>query len=110
MDRKFDRFKIKKGDKVHIITGKNAGKEGKVLRIRPKKNFVYVEGVNMVKRHTKQKSQTQPAAIIEKEGPMDISNVMIICASCNKPTRVRYKMLDDGEKVRLCKKCDNVIA
>jgi len=110
MDRKFSKFKIKKGDKVHIITGKNAGKEGKVLRIRTKRNFVYVEGINMVKRHTKQKSQTQPSAIIEKEGPIDISNVMLVCSSCNKPARVRYEISNDGKKVRICKKCDNVIA
>ncbi len=110
MDRKFGKFKIKKGDKVHIISGKNTGKEGKVLRIRPKKNFVYVEGINMLKRHTKQKSQKQPAAIIEKEGPMDVSNVMLVCNSCNKPTRVRSEILNDGKKVRLCKKCENIIA
>ncbi|MBG0777211.1 MAG: 50S ribosomal protein L24 [Desulfovibrionaceae bacterium] len=102
--------KIHKDDKVMITTGKDKGKIGKVLRILSKKGRVLVEKVNMVKRHTKGNPYAQqPGGIIEKEAPVHLSNVMIVCDACAKPTRVGYRTTEDGKKVRFCKKCNEII-
>ncbi len=98
-------LKVKKNDKVKILHGKDRGKIGKVLRIEPRKNFVFVEGMNIVKVHERQKKQNQPGGIISKEGPINISNVAVVCPSCNKPARVGFEIKDTGDKVRICKKC-----
>lgn len=102
--------RIKKGDTVLVIAGKDKGEQGEVLRVLPKTNRVIVNGVNQVKRHQKARpgpgGQTIPAQIIEKDAPLDLSNVMIVCTKCNKPTRVGYRVRDDGFKTRTCKKCD----
>ncbi len=98
-------LKVKKNDKVKILQGKDKGKVGKVLRIDPKKNFVFVEGMNIVKVHTRQKKQNQPGGIISKEGPINISNVAVVCPNCNKPARVGFEVKQSGDKVRVCKKC-----
>ncbi len=98
-------LKVKENDKAKILKGKDRGKIGKVLRIEPFKNFVYVEGVNIIKVHTRQKKQGQPGGIISKEGPVNISNVAVVCPNCNQATRVGFAIKDDGEKVRVCKKC-----
>ncbi len=101
--------KLKKGDKVKILIGKDAGKEGKLLRVLPQKERIVVEGINMLKRHTKQRKQTQPGGIIEKEGPIHLSNVMLVCPSCNKVTRTGMEVLESGDKVRVCRKCGQSI-
>jgi large subunit ribosomal protein L24 len=98
-------LKIKKNDKVKILQGKDSGKTGKVLRVEPTKEFVYVEGVNIVKVHTRSKKQGQAGGIISKEGPVHISNVEVVCPSCSKPARMGFEVKDSGEKVRICKKC-----
>ena len=98
-------LKIKKNDKVRVLHGKDSGKTGKVLRYEPTKEFLYVEGVNVVKVHTRSKKQGQPGGIISKEGPVHISNVAVMCPSCSKPVRVGFEVKDSGEKVRVCKKC-----
>lgn len=98
-------FKIKKNDKVKIIQGKDKGKVGKVLRISPREEKLYVEGVNIINRHTRQKSQNQPGGIIKKEGPINISNVKFVCPGCGKDSRVGFEIKDSGEKVRVCKNC-----
>lgn len=101
-------MKIKKGDQVIVTTGRDKGKQGEVLRALPKTNKVVVQGVNMVKRHTRP-SQTNAGGIISKEAPIDVSNVALIDPETGKATRVGYKIID-GEKVRVAKKSGKVIA
>ena len=95
-------MKFRKGDTVQIIAGKEAGSQGEIIEVRPKDNQVIVEGRNIAKRHTKASSANQKADIIEKPMPMDASNVMLVVKG--KPTRVGYKIKDDGTKVRVAKK------
>ncbi len=102
--------KIKKDDKVMVIAGKDKGKIGKVLRLDLKHGRILVEKVNMVKRHTKGNPYAQqPGGIIEKEAPIAISNVQVLCNACTKPTRIGYRFTEDGKKVRFCKKCSEII-
>ena len=102
-------MKIRKNDTVLIIVGKDKGKKGKVRQVFPRDGKLIVEGLNMVKRHSRTKGQARQGGIIEMEEPMDISNVMILCGKCNKPIRVGYRILGDEKKVRVCKSCDEVI-
>ncbi len=101
--------KIRKGDEVLVITGKDKGKRGKVLRVIRKENRVVVEGVNIIKKHVKPRGMGQPGGIIQQEAPIHISNVMLICTKCGRPTRVGFRILEDKTKVRICKKCKEVI-
>ena len=94
---------VKTGDIVVVITGKDAGKSGKVLSVDLKKNRITVEGVNIVSKHQKARKAQEKSQIVKREGSIDVSNVMILC-ECGKATRVAYKMVD-GKKVRVCKKC-----
>lgn len=105
-------MKVIKNDNVTILSGKYKGSTGKVLKVFTKDNRVIVEGVNIIKRHTKPSQKNQQGGIIEKESPIDVSNVMVICGKCNQPTRVGYKILDDGAKVRICKnqECGEIIS
>jgi large subunit ribosomal protein L24 len=99
------RMKIKKGDQVKVISGKEAGKTGKVMRVDTAKGRVILEQLNMVKRHTKPNPKKNPqGGVIEHEAPVDVSNVMLVCPSCGEPTRVGYRLLDDGGKVRKCRR------
>jgi large subunit ribosomal protein L24 len=98
---------VRRGDKVVVITGKDAGKQGVVLAAYPKTNRIVVEGVNIISRHTKPRSAQDKGGIIKKEGTIDVSNVMIVCATCGKPTRISNKIVD-GKSVRVCK-CGSVI-
>jgi large subunit ribosomal protein L24 len=101
--------RIKKGDTVEVIAGKDLGERGQVVRVLLKENRVIVGGVNVVKRHQKARqagNQTVPAQIVEKDAPLDMSNVMLVCPSCDKRTRVGYRLREDGHKVRVCKKCN----
>jgi large subunit ribosomal protein L24 len=103
-------YKIRKNDKVIVTAGKDKGKVGRVLKLLPKKDRVLVEKVNMVKRHTKANPYAKtPGGIVEKEAPLHISNVALLCDACAKPTRVGYKLTEDGKKVRYCKKCNQDI-
>lgn len=97
--------KIRKDDKVIVIAGKEKGKIGAVLKLNSEKGRIIVEKVNMVKRHTRPSMQTGQGGIIEKEAPLQISNVMIVCNKCTEPTRIGKRRLEDGSKVRVCKKC-----
>lgn len=101
-------MKIKKNDKVLVITGKNRGKTGKVTDVFPRRSAIIVDGINLQKRHVKPKKQGEKGQVIEVEAPVDVSNLKIICPACNKPTRVGYKV-EKGEKYRVCKKCDATI-
>lgn len=96
---------IKKDDKVVVITGKDKGKEGKVLVAMPKSGKVVVEGVNVVTKHAKPRGQMDPGGIKKNEAAIDASNVMLVCPKCGKGTRAARKILDNGTKVRVCKKC-----
>jgi large subunit ribosomal protein L24 len=96
-------MKLKAGDKVMVVTGKDAGKESRISRALPKKGKVIVEGVNTVKKHQKPRGQTLQGGIIDKDMPIDVSNVMIICPDCG-PTRVGHR-IDDKGKHRICRKC-----
>jgi large subunit ribosomal protein L24 len=102
-------MKIRKNDTVLVIAGKDRGKKGKVRKALPKNDEVIVEGVNMIKRHSRAKGQARQAGIIELEAPLDISNVMLICNKCNKPARVGFTLLEDGRKARICRSCNEVI-
>jgi len=96
--------KLKKGDTVMVISGKDAGVESHITKVLRDKNKVQVEGVNTAKRHTRPTGQTMQGGIIDKDMPIDASNVMIVCEKCG-PTRIGHKVNDDGEKVRVCVKC-----
>ena len=100
---------IKKNDKVIILSGKEQGKIGNVLKVDSEKERVMVEKINVVKRHSKPSAVNAQGGIIEKEAPIHISNLMIICNKCAEPTRTGKRILDDGSKVRVCKKCGEVI-
>ncbi len=102
-------YHIKKNDTVKVVAGKDKGKSGKVLRVIPKKDRVIVEKINMIKRHMKPNQQTRQGGSLERDSPIHISNLMLICSKCTDPTRVGYKVLDDNRKVRYCKKCEEVI-
>jgi len=104
-------WKIHKDDKVIVLTGKDKGKIGKVVKVLRSKNQVVVEKTNLVKKHTKPNPYTnQTGGIVEKEMPLDISNVQLVCNACSKPTRLGYKVTDDNKKVRYCKKCNETIS
>ena len=95
---------VKKGDKVLVLTGKDKGKVADVSMVSPKTNRVLVEGVNVVTKHQKPKSQQDKGGIIKKSAPIEASNVMVVCPACKKATRVAHKLVD-GKMVRVCKKC-----
>lgn len=100
---------LKVNDQVEVIAGKDKGRVGKVLRIHKKTARAVVERVNMIKRHTKPQAAGQEGQIIEKEAPIHVSNLMLVCPECAKTVRVARKILDDGTKVRVCKKCSEPI-
>ncbi len=102
-------MKIRKNDTVIILAGKDRGKKGKVRRALPKEDRVLVEGLNMIKRHSRARRAARQAGIIELEAPVHVSNVMLLCNKCGKPTRVGFRFLDDGKKVRICHSCGEVI-
>lgn len=99
-------MKVVKNDNVKILTGKYKDSTGKVLKVFNKNNRVIIEGVNIIKRHTKPSQKNQQGGIIEKEAPIHVSNVMVICSKCSRPTRVGFKILEDGTKERVCKHDD----
>ena len=102
-------YRIRKDDKVMVITGKDAGKIGKVLKILRKSDKVLVEKVNVAKRSVRPNPyRREPGGIVEKEMPLSISNVMVVCSKCNKPVKVGYRE-ENGKKVRFCKKCNETL-
>ncbi len=103
------KYHIKKNDTVMVMAGKDKGKSGKVMRVIPKKDRAIVEKLNMIKRHMKPSQQNRQGGILEREAPIHVSNLMLICSKCTDPTRVGYRILDDNRKVRFCKKCNEVI-
>jgi large subunit ribosomal protein L24 len=96
---------LKKNDQVEVIAGKDKGRVGKILKVIPESSEAVVERINMVKRHTKPREMNQQGQIVEKEMPIHISNLQLICPECTKTGRIGKKVLDDGSKVRFCKSC-----
>ena len=104
------RIQLRKGDNVKVMAGKDAGKSGRVLSINPSKNTVVVEHANIIKRHTRPNPQKNiKGGIVEKEGPIHLSNVMVVCSSCGKHTRIGHQVLPDGSKSRVCKRCGTTL-
>jgi large subunit ribosomal protein L24 len=102
------KLKIRKNDTVMVVAGRERGKTGKVMRVLPERRRVIVERLNIVKRHSKPRGATSPGGIVEKEAPIDISNVMIMCDRCNAPVRVGIKIEGD-EKTRVCRRCGEAL-
>ena len=96
---------VRKGDTVMVVAGKERGKRGKVLRVIPGKGRVLIEHINMIKKHQRPTQKLRQGGIIEREGPLALSNVLPICARCDKPARTGVTVLADGRKVRTCKRC-----
>ena len=99
------KMNVKKGDKVQVLSGKDRGAQGEVLRAYPAEGKVVVEGVAVVKKAQRPTQENQNGGFVEKEAKIDVSNVMLVCPSCGKPTRVGHAKNDEGKKVRVCKKC-----
>ena len=104
----FVKSKIRKGDTVEVLAGKDKGKRGEVVRVNLKKEAVIVSGVNIVKKAMKKRSQQDQGGIAEVEAPLNISNVGIVCKKCGKPVRIGYK-IDGDKKVRVCRKCGDIL-
>ena len=101
---------IRKNDNVLVITGKDRGKRGRVLKVHPEKNRLIVEGVNMIKRHTRPNPQRNiKGGIVEREAALHASNVQLVCPECGEVTRIGRRILGDGRKVRICRKCEGVV-
>ena len=100
---------IKKDDKVKVLAGKDKGKIGKVLSLKRKNNRIVVEKINFVKKHARPSAQHKQGGIIESEAPIHLSNVMLLCNKCVQPVRIKMKRLEDGKKIRVCRKCDEII-
>jgi large subunit ribosomal protein L24 len=94
---------------VFVIAGKDKGKKGKVRLSYPKDERLLVDGINFIKRHARATGQVRQAGIIEREAPIHVSNLMLVCNKCNRPTRIGFRFLEDGKKVRFCKSCHEVI-
>ena len=96
---------VKTNDRVYVLSGKDAGKSGKVIAVFPASGRVLVEGVNIVTRHGKPRTRTQQGGLINQEQPIHASNVMLVCSECKRPSKTGVKFLDNGDKVRFCKAC-----
>ena len=102
-------MKIRKNDTVLVVAGKDRGKKGKVRFAYPKKERVLIEGINFIKRHARATGRVRQAGIIEREVPIHVSDVMLLCSKCNRPTRIGFSFLEGGKKVRICRHCHEVI-
>ena len=101
---------VRKNDQVEVLSGKDRGKRAKVLVMMPDRRRAIVERINMLKRHTRPNPQQNiKGGVVEREGSLDLSNLMVVCPECNKKTRVRHKVLTDGRKVRTCTACEGVV-
>jgi large subunit ribosomal protein L24 len=109
MERNEMKYRIKKDDKVKVLTGKDKGKIGKVLKIERKTQRAVIENINIVKVHQKPSQANPRGGITDKTMPIHVSNLMLMCNNCVKPTRVGIKQLEDGKRVRVCKKCNEQI-
>jgi large subunit ribosomal protein L24 len=103
------RWHIRKDDFVEVITGKDKGKRGKVLRVHTDEGRIIVEKIHMMKRHTRPSRMTQQGGIIEREGKIHVSNVMLVCTRCDYPVRIGKNVLENGKKVRVCRRCGDIV-
>jgi large subunit ribosomal protein L24 len=101
--------RLKKGDNVLVISGEDKGKKGKIVKIFPKENRVIIEGMNLLKKHMKPTQKSLQGGIVRQEGPVQISNVRLICNKCDKPTSVKHGLTKEQKKVRVCKKCGEIM-
>ncbi|MBN2029840.1 50S ribosomal protein L24 [bacterium] len=102
-------MKVVKNDTVLVITGNYKGKKGKVLKVFPKSHRVIVEGVNFIKKHTRPTQKNQQGGIVEKEAPIHVSNLLVVCPKCDTPSRLGRMVLEDGKKVRVCQSCKEML-
>jgi large subunit ribosomal protein L24 len=102
------KFHIKKNDLVMVTTGKEKGKSGRVLKSFPEKQKVLIEKINFIKKHARPHGQQRQGGILEKEAPLHISNVMLLCEKCNKPVRIGHRTLEGSKKARVCRKCGEI--
>lgn len=102
------KFHIKKNDLVTVINGKEQGKSGRVLKVLPEKEKVIVEKINFIKRHSRPHGQQRRGGILEKEAPLHISNVMLLCEKCNKPVRIGHRLVEGDKKARFCRRCGEI--
>jgi len=102
------KFHIKKNDLVMVLSGREKGKSGRVLKVFPEKQKVIIEKINFIKRHTRPHGQQRRGGIIEKEAPLHISNVALLCEKCNKPVRIGHRLIEGNKKARVCKKCGEI--
>jgi large subunit ribosomal protein L24 len=100
---------IKKNDLIMVKEGREKGKSGRVLRVLPEKERVLVEKINMIKRHSRPHGQQRRGGILEKEAPLHVSNVMLLCEKCNKPVRIGHRVIEGDKKVRICRKCQEIL-
>jgi large subunit ribosomal protein L24 len=100
---------VRRGDTVGVIAGKERGKRGKVLRVLPERGRVLVEKINMIKKHQRPTQKLRQGGIIEREGPLALSNVLVVCSRCDRPVRMGIQILADGRKVRVCRRCREAI-
>ena len=103
------RIHFRKGDTVEVIGGKHRGKRGKVLNVRPDERRAIIEGVNTVKKHMKPSRTSPQGGIVEREAPLPVARLMVVCGKCGEATRVGHRILDDGTKVRVCKRCNETL-
>jgi large subunit ribosomal protein L24 len=103
-------MQIKKNDNVLVISGKEKGKKGRVIAVYPAENRLLIEKLNMIKRHTRPTQQLRQGGIVEKEGPISMSNVKLICSKCDKPTAAVRKIQEDGTRLRVCKNCNETLS
>lgn len=106
---KVNKIRLRKNDKVMVISGRDKGKDGKILKVLPSRNSVIIEKVNFVKRHMRARSVQEPGGIVEKEAPILIGKVALVCPKCSKPTHIKYSFIESGDKVRVCSKCNEMI-
>ena len=106
---KHDKYRIKKNDRVMVVAGREKGRIGKVLNILPKKDRAIIESVNMIKRHSRPTTHAPQGGIIEKEAPLPLSNLMLVCSKCGDAVRVGRKVLEDNQRTRYCKKCGEMV-
>ncbi len=109
MKEKTGKLNVKKDDKVKVIAGKEVGKTGKVLKVFPQKKRAIIEGINFIKKAERPSQRMAKGGIVEKEGPVHVSNLIVICRNCSKTTRVGRRKMDDGDSVRVCKKCGEIL-
>lgn len=102
-------MKVVKNDTVLVISGNYTGKKGKVLKVFPKEQRVIVEGVNFIKKHTRPTQKNQQGGIVEREAPVHISNLMVVCPKCDVPSRIGRKVLENGKHIRICRSCGEML-